>query len=164
MKTVIWKDYNSRLTITNSILKVLKLPLIAAAFLLASQFGLAQGNKVNDAGILLDGTWNSCVTNKYSREFSCVESKNKYEFFDDGTYSETRKKNIEGSLLTTVMGTWSLSGNVLTLKENDSESHKPQSRVKKIKWLNNNLFYFWGREGKHGPKMYTYFQRVSKNQ
>jgi hypothetical protein len=131
-----------------------------AALLFAVEFGLAQENNTNNANLLAGGIWHSCVTTRFSKQFACIDSKNKFEFFEDGTYSETRKTDSAGLVLISVTGTWSLSGNILTIDQNDKENHKSYPRIKKIKWLNNNLFYFWGREGKHGTKMYTYFQRA----
>ncbi|GAL87110.1 hypothetical protein MYP_4340 [Sporocytophaga myxococcoides] len=76
-------------------------------------------------------------------------------------YHSSEKQNFPGDgINTSKYGKWSLTDKQLTLDFDDTDSRKPRPYTNPIFWVNNDLFYLKGREGKNGPIVYPYFQRV----
>ena len=105
----------------------------------------------------LIGKWSICFSSKFDKNHKC-DSIVKYEFTENGIYIEYRKTVCDYIHYDNVNGTWTLKNNNLVMTEEWCASTR--NIEENIIWINNNTFYTIGREGKHDPKVYTYYTRV----
>ena len=106
------------------------------------------------------GKWSICHSSKFNKNNKC-DSILKYEFFENGTYIENRNTTCNYQQYIGINGKWIMKKNIMTLIEDEyCETLKKRQVTRKIKWINNDNFYVVGREGKNGPKVYTYFMRI----
>lgn len=108
---------------------------------------------------MVGGTWSICTSTKFSKKFQCTKGYTSFEFFEDGTYKQNQKRICNKERFEYASGKWKMARNILTIEENDIECQKNEPRTYKIIWLDNNRFYVKGREGRWGPRVYTYYQR-----
>lgn len=108
---------------------------------------------------IVGGRWSICTSTKFSKNFQCTKGFTSFEFFEDGTYKENQKRICDKTEMEYASGKWKIARNILTIDEDDSKCRKSGPRTYKIIWLDNNRFYVKGREGRWGPRVYTYFQR-----
>lgn len=134
--------------------------LLVTCFMHCSNCFYAIGQStIEDKTKLISGTWKECQDLKFDPHFNCNKETIIYIFNSDFTYSE--KQNFpEEKINTTKYGKWSLVNKQLTLDLDDIENHKFRPFTNPVFWINNDLFYLKGREGKDGPIVYTYFQRI----
>lgn len=134
--------------------------LLATYFMFCSNCFHAIGqDTIEDKSKIITGSWKECHDLKFDPHFNCNKESIIYVFNSDFTYSE--KQNFPGDgIITTKIGKWSLTDKQLTLDLEDIDNRKSCPFTNPIFWVNNDLFYLKGREGKNGPIVYTYFQRV----
>lgn len=106
------------------------------------------------------GEWKVCYQLKLNLDEECLTNTYvTYHFHDDGTYSDSRHYIINNKKYP-YHGKWSFNNDVLIIDPEDENGIKMKPKVNNIKWINKNLFYTEGKEGKNGPKVYTYFKRL----
>jgi hypothetical protein len=112
-----------------------------------------------DSNATIVGKWAVCWSSKFN-EYKC-DSTLKYEFFDNGSYIEHRKNICDGQKFNNVPGKWTIKDNKLIWR-NDKycKSLITKEGTEEIKWIDENVFYMVGREGKLGRIIYTYFVRI----
>lgn len=116
-------------------------------------------DSINIRNSLIIGKWTQCHDRNLNKLYKCDSINYIYVFKLDNTYTEQQEfpSTHESYFMT---GKWSLDGSILTIDRDDTESTKFYPIIKKIKWVNDDFFYFTGREGKRGPIIYTYYQRI----
>ena len=115
-----------------------------------------------NGGNSIIGKWAICITDKPSKKFACENSMVFFEFLDGGNCNYyTLGIMCNSNKLDFISYNWKLNKDKLTFEESKwctgSSSKLPDYT---ITWIDNNLFYSIGKEGKRGPKVYTYFKRV----
>ncbi len=133
--------------------------ILVVCFTLCSNCLHVFGQVTNeDKSKFIIGSWKECHSLKFDPHFNC-EKNIIYVFNSDYTYSEIQNFP-EDKINTTKYGKWGLTNKHLTLDLDDIENHKFPPFTDPIFWINNDLFYLKGREGKDGPIVYTYFQKI----
>lgn len=99
------------------------------------------------------GTWKSCLTKEKSKLKDCSEDdfddKNLiYTFQKNGTYTTNRTYKIDGKEYIR-HGTWTYKRSFLTLTSINEKGGSNGTVKKKIKWVNEDIFYIKAPEGTH---------------
>jgi hypothetical protein len=118
--------------------------------LTVSIFSIAQ----NDTLDITNGKWTLCSnTAEFSTDYKCINGWTTYEFDYSGNFIES-----QGPL--SWQGVYQFSGNSLTLDRDDPKNGEYPEIKYDIIWINSDRFYSIGQEGKKGPVVYTYFERI----
>lgn len=108
----------------------------------------------------LYGSWKTCLTKKKNKIEDCSGDSysTTFTFLEDGTYITDDTYQSLGKEYTK-HGTWSYDGKLLARNPiNKNGISRGEFKVK-IKWINEELFFIKGREGKFGPMFYIGFHK-----
>ena len=118
--------------------------------LTAHNFSIAQSDSLD----VTQGKWILCTnTIAFSADYQCIDGWTTYEFDDSGNFIES-----QGHL--SWEGVYQFSENSLTLDRDDPDNGEYPEIKYEIIWINSDRFYSIGQEGKKGPVVYTYFERI----
>lgn len=108
---------------------------------------------------ITDGKWVICTDTSFVEKFICAKPTSGLEFSPDGRYKEYPKTQTDPNK-PFLEGSWTLKGKTLTLDQDDTPGTKEFPRTYTITWVDKNRFYSTDKEGKAGPQLYVYFQRL----
>lgn len=109
------------------------------------------------------GKWKVCVTMDLKDTVTPCETFSfvTYDFYEDGTYTDSGKYIVNGKSYPYPQGSWQYDGNTLTVKPGKIPDVLYRSPIEyPVVWVNDTIFYSEGREGENGPLVYTYFIKV----
>lgn len=114
----------------------------------------------------LIGKWKLCTSfdKKELRENCDNENLDfRYQFKRDMTWTLGWGFIVNGVEQSPINGTWELKGKTLIYVEKSPQKNINKSKIKKIKYLDDNSFLSVGREGRmwiFSPKVYSFYYRV----
>ena len=123
-----------------------------------NNYFLCQENVSN----IIIGKWQFYVTDKKNSNIT-YESKVIFEFLQGGEskyYNPDMRCNDKEMPFSSQ--SWELNNNKLVFGDSKwCPGVNSQFPEYIIKWINKDLFYSEGKEGKRGPKIYSYFKRIN---
>jgi hypothetical protein len=137
-------------------LKTSLLLLLSTAFIMSAK---AQSTSVNDSFTVAGGKWVVCADTVLKKDFNCTEPYTGFEFLAGGIYREYPKAPTDPNKKF-LQGKWMLNKNELTIDQDDEPGTMELPRTFLIVWSDKNHFYSSNKDGKAGPPMYVYFQRL----
>ena len=119
----------------------------------------AQSPAGKDSFTVVGGKWIVCADTTLKTNYECTNPYSGFEFLDSGVYREYPKTLTDPSKKY-LQGKWTLSKNEFTLDQDDEPGTMEMPRTYYIVWVDSNHFYSNNKDGKAGPPMFVYFQRV----
>jgi hypothetical protein len=132
------------------------LVLLSIAFIYSAK---AQSPPGTDSFTVAGGKWIVCADTTLKKEFNCTEPYTGFEFLAGGIYREYPKTPTDPNKKF-LQGKWSLNKNELTIDQDDEPGTMEIPKTFLINWSDKNHFYSNNKEGKQGPQLYVYFQRL----
>jgi hypothetical protein len=117
---------------------------------LAKRRQLIVGSWSHCQGVEKIDTTGKCLDNDYYSKHSDY-----FVFTADGKFYESQD-GVKSA------GVWKLTEAELTLSFNPTRNNISKPYTEPIAWINNNLFYGIGQEGKGGVLVFTYYRRIRK--
>lgn len=133
--------------------------LLMPAFLLLANGLQAQQPAVKDSFSVTGGKWITCVDTTLSKNYVCVNPYTGFEFLPGGVYREY-PKTMTDPTKKYLQGKWNLNKNEFTLDQDDEPGTKEMPKTYLVMWTDKDHFYASNKDGKAGPPVYVYFQRV----
>ncbi|MDO7851485.1 hypothetical protein [Hymenobacter convexus] len=142
-------------------LRQFKFPLLVGLLFFQSQFAFSQDLLAKRRQLLV-GAWNHCIgVEKIDTTGRCqgndyyAKHSDFFVFTADGKFYQSQD-GVKSA------GVWKLTEAELMLDYNDTRTRISQPFTSPVAWVNNNLFYEIGQEGKGGVLVFTYFRRKAK--
>ena len=134
--------------------------LIAIFLILQTSYAFAQSPELTRHQLAIKGKWSwgqgigqLDTTGHYTPGSNYANWK--YVFLSDGKFIEFQKKHKH-------RGVYKLSATELELELDDTPMLPSHPHSSPVIWLNNDLFYTTGQEGKNGAIVFSYFKRIKR--
>ena len=118
-----------------------------------------QSPSSKDNFTVVGGKWIVCADTTLKKDFNCMEPYTGFEFFAGGIYREY-PKTLTDPNKKFLQGKWTLNNNEFTIDQDDEPGTMEMPKTFIIVWSDKNRFYSNNKDGKAGPPIYVYFQRV----
>lgn len=129
------------------------------ALLFLFNFSFSQTDSSNT---LCTGRWQVCTSFNLLGSAPCRTSPTTFTFNTDGTYKEDREATYGNKKLSFITGKWTLTGDVLSIDEDDGKKYKVEAKVSKMTWVGPKRFYTSGKPSDESPIVYTYFDKLTE--
>ena len=139
--------------------KLLKSPLLFLLFTVLLEVACAQSPVPKDSFSVVGGKWIVCADTTLNKEYNCTAPYSGFEFLAGGVYREY-PKTLADPNKKFLQGKWTLNKNEFTLDQDDEPGTLEMPKTYLIVWSDKNHFISSNKDGKAGPPMYIYFQRI----
>ena len=139
--------------------QAIKQSLFAIAGLLIFNIGFGQAHQSQDSFSVVGGKWIVCADTTLKTNQECTNPYSGFEFNSDGTYKEY-PRTVSDPKKPILTGKWMLNKSEFTIDQDDSPGTMELPKTYMIVWKDRNHFYSSNKDGKGGPGMFVYFQRV----
>ena len=139
--------------------QAIKQIIIAVSSLLILTSCMGQGQQSKDTFSVVGGKWIVCADTTLKNNHDCTNPYSGFEFMQGGTYKEY-PRTVTDPKKPILTGKWMLNKNEFTLDQDDTPGVLELPKTYMIVWIDRNHFYSNNKDGKGGPNMFVYFQRV----
>ena len=119
----------------------------------------AQTALPKDNFTVVGGKWIVCADTSLKTDFNCTDPYSGFEFLAGGVYREY-PKTLTDPNKKFLQGKWILNKNEFTIDQDDEPGILEMPKTFLIVWTDKNHFISSNKDGKAGPPMYIYFQRI----